>query len=72
MPTTHRRVVETQRARLDGSMEPTGFSNGVAERELAKAVLKKWIDKNGVVPRRIVILLHDVKVGSSLLPPRGE
>ena len=39
----------------------TGFSNGDAERELAKSILSTWITKNGAVPRRIVILLHDVK-----------
>ena len=58
----YRQVEEIERARIDQSMEKTGFSDGTAERDLAKAVLKKGIEKNGVVPRRIVIMLHDVKV----------
>ena len=56
-----RGLSETKRPTLDGTMEKTGRRR----KGLAKAILKKWIEKNGGMPRRIVILLHDVKAGSS-------
>jgi hypothetical protein len=54
-------VRELQSQQRDGSMRDNGLSSGEAETELAEALLRRWMDRNEKVPRRVVLLLHDVK-----------